>query len=70
MKMSYEAINGSYEAINVSNQGTLCSCIIFQPSCFILYSIFSMNLVFFYEIFYNDITTLLYDVTHFYFDRS
>ena len=37
---------------------------IFQPSCFILYFIFPMNLFFFYVLFYNDVTTLLF------FDRS
>ena len=48
------------EAINASNQGTICSCMIFQPSCFILYFIFPMNLVVFYALFYNDVTTLLW----------
>ena len=36
---------------------------LFQPSCFILNFIFSMNLVLFYAIFYND-------VTHFSTDRN
>ena len=48
------------EAINTSYQGTICSCMIFQPSCFILYFIFPMNLVVFYSLFYNDVTTLLW----------
>ena len=52
------------EAINASNQGTICSCMIFQASCFILYFIFPMKLDVFYALFYNDVTTL-YD-----FDRS
>ena len=55
-------------AINASNQGTICSCMIFQPSCFILYFIFPMNLVVFYDLFYNDVTTLLW--RHSFFDRS
>ena len=46
-------------AIKAPNQGIICSCMIFQPSCFILYFNFSMNLVVFYEIFYKDVTTLL-----------
>ena len=49
-----------FEAINTSNQGTISSWMIFQPSCFILYSIFSMNLVFLMKFFYNDVTTLLW----------
>ena len=56
------------EAINASNQGTICSCMIFQPSCFILYFIFPMNLVVFYALFYNDVTTLLW--RHSFFERS
>ena len=64
----YWVLLGGFKAINASNQGTLCSFTIFQPSCFILYSIFSMNLAFFYEIFYNDVTTLLW--RHLFFDRS
>ena len=52
-----------FEAINTSNQGTICSCMIFYPSCFILYIIFSMNLI----IFYTDVTTLLW--RHSFFDR-
>ena len=42
---------------------------IFQPSFFILYFIFSINSIVFYEIFYNDVTasrvvTMTYDVTY------
>ena len=48
-------------AITASFQRTICSCMIFQPSCFILYFIFSINWVVFYEIFYNDVTHFLTD---------
>ena len=37
---------------------------IFQPLCFILYFIFSINSIVFYEIFYNDVTASR-DVTYF-----
>ena len=53
-----------FDAINASNQRTICSCMIFQPSCFILYFIFSINSIVFYEIFYNDVTASR-DVTYF-----
>ena len=56
----YWVLLGVFDAINPSNQRTICSCTIFQPSCIILYFIFSINSVVFYEIFYNDITTLLW----------
>ena len=35
---------------------------IFQASCFILYSIFSTSVVFLYEIFFNDVTLFLTDL--------
>ena len=44
-----------FDAINASNQRTICSCMIFQPLCFKL-AIFSINSIVFYEIFYNDVT--------------
>ena len=50
-----------FDAINASNQRIICSCMVFQPSCFILYFIFSINFVIFYEIFYNDVTHFLTD---------
>ena len=40
---------------------------IFQPSCFILYFIFSINSIVFYEIFYNDVTASR-DVTYLFTD--
>ena len=52
-----------FDAINASNQRTICSCRIFQPSWFILHFIFSINLIVFYEIFYNDVTVSR-DVTY------
>ena len=60
------------EAINASNQGTICSCMIFQPSCFILYFIFPMNLVVFYFSMPFSIMTSprYYDVTHFLTDLN
>ena len=37
-KCIYLGLLGGFEAINASNQDTiLCSCMVFQPSCFILY---------------------------------
>ena len=33
----YWVLLGGFDAINASNQRTICSCMIFQPSCFILY---------------------------------
>ena len=57
-----------FDVINVSNQRTICSCMIFQPSCFIFYFIFSIiNSIFFYEIFYNDVTASR-DVTYLFTD--
>ena len=35
----YWALLWLFEAINASYQGIICSCMIFQPSCFILYCI-------------------------------
>ena len=58
---------GSFDAINASNQRTICSCMIFQPSRFILYFIFSINSIVFYEIFYNDVTASS-DVTYLFTD--
>ena len=54
-----------FEAINASYQGTIYFCMIFQLSFFILYIIFNMNLVVFYAIFYNDVTTLLWRHSYF-----
>ena len=51
----YWVLLGVFDAINASNQRTICSCMIFQPSWFILYFIFSINSIVFYEIFYNDV---------------
>ena len=48
----YWVLLGGFDAINASNQRTICYCMIFQPSCFI----FSINSIVFYEIFYNDVT--------------
>ena len=58
-----------FDSINASNQRTICSCMIFQPSWFILYFIFSINLIVFYEIFYNDVTASR-DVTYLFTDPS
>ena len=58
----YWVLLRDFDAINASNQRTICSCMIFQPSWFILYFIFSINSFVFYEIFYNDVTASL-DVT-------
>ena len=52
----YWVLLGGFDDINASNQRTICSCMIFQPSCFILYFIFSINSIVFYEIFYIDVT--------------
>ena len=52
----YCVLLGGFDAINASYQRTICSRMIFQPSCFILYFIFSINSIVFYEIFYNDVT--------------
>ena len=52
----YWVLLGGFDAINASNQRTIWSCMIFQPSWFILYFIFSINSIVFYEIFYNDVT--------------
>ena len=62
-------IIGGFDAINASNQRTICSCMIFQPSWFILYFIFSINsIVFlFYEIF---IMTSPHDVTYLFTDPN
>ena len=58
----FEYYLGVFDAINASNQRTICSCMIFQPSWFILYFI-SINSIVFYEIFYNDVTASR-DVTY------
>ena len=52
-----------FDAINASNQRTICSCMIFHSLWFILYFIFSMNSIVFYEISYNDVTASR-DVTY------
>ena len=63
----YWVLFGGFEAINASNQRTICSRMIFQPSCFILYFIFSMNLVFFMK--FSIMTSpRYYDVTQFWTD--
>ena len=59
----YWVLLGSFDAINASNQRTICSCKIFQPSWFILYFIFSINSIVFYVIFYNNVTASR-DVTY------
>ena len=58
-----------FDAINASNQKTICSCMIFQPSWFILFFIFYINLIVFYEIFYNDVTASR-DVTYLFTDPN
>ena len=58
-----------FDAINVSNQRTICSCMIFQPSWFILYFIFSIKSIVFYEIFYTDVTVSR-DVTYLFTDSD
>ena len=63
----YWLLLGGFYAINASNQRTICSCMIFQPSCLILYFIFSINSIVFYEIFYNDVTASR-DVTYLFTD--
>ena len=65
----YWVILEGFDAINASNQRTRCSCMIFQPSWFILYFIFSINSIVFYEIFYNDVTASR-DVTYLFTDRD
>ena len=52
----YWVLLGGFDVINASNQRTIWSCMIFQPSWFILFFIFSINSIVFYEIFYNDVT--------------
>ena len=63
----YWVLLGAFDAINASDHRTICSCMIFQPSCFILYFIFSINSIVFYEIFYNDVTASR-DVTYLFTD--
>ena len=58
---------GGFDTINASNQRTICFRMIFQPSWFILYFIFSINSIVFYEIIYNDITESR-DVTYLFTD--
>ena len=69
----YCVLLGGFDAMNASYQRTICSCMIFQPSCFILYLFFSINSKVFYEIFYNDVTasrdvTTSRDVTYLFTD--
>ena len=59
-----------FETINASNQGIIYSFMIFQLSCFILYFIFSTNLVVFYGVFYVMTSPRYYDVTHFLTDPN
>ena len=65
----YWVLLGGFDAINASNQRTICSYMIFQPSWFILYVIFSINSIVFYEIFYNDVTPSR-DVTYLFTDPN
>ena len=43
----YWVLLGGFDTINASNQRAICSCMIFQPSWFILYFIFSINSIVF-----------------------
>ena len=52
----YWVLLAAFDTINSSNQRIICSCMIFQPSWFILHFIFSINSIVFYDIFYNDVT--------------
>ena len=52
----YWVLLSDFDGINSSNQRTICSCMIFQVSWFILYFLFSIKSIVFYEIFYNDVT--------------
>ena len=63
----YWVLLGGFDTINASNQRTIWFCMKFQPSWFILYFIFSINSIVFYEIFYNDVTALR-DVTYLFTD--
>ena len=63
----YWVLLGGFDAINTFNQRTICSCMIFQPSWFILYFFFFRNSIVFYEIFYNDVTASR-DVTYLFTD--
>ena len=63
----YWVLLGGFDTINASNQRTLWFCMIFQPSWFILYFIFSINSIVFYDIFYNDVTASR-DVTYLFTD--
>ena len=65
--LSIITLLGGFDAINASNQRTICSCMIFQHSWFILYFIFSINSIVFYEIFNNDVTASR-DVTYLFTD--
>ena len=58
-----------FSAIDASNQGIICFSIIFQPSCFILYFIFPMNLAFSMN-FVIMTSPRYYDVTHFLTDAD
>ena len=63
----YWVLLGGFDTINASNQRTIWFCMLFQPSWFILYFIFSINSIVFYEIFYNDVTASR-DVTYLFID--
>ena len=63
----YWVLLGGFDTINASNQRTIWFCMIFQPSWFILYIIFSINSIVFYEISYND-GTASRDVTYLFTD--
>ena len=65
----YWVLFGGFDTINAFNQRTIWFCMIFQPSWFILYFIFSINSIVFYEIFYNDVTASR-DVTYLFTDRN
>ena len=65
----YWVLLGGFDTINASNQRTIWFCMLFQPSWFILYFIFSINSIVFYEIFYNDVTASR-DVTYLFTDRD
>ena len=63
----YWVLLGGFDTINAYNQRTIWFCMIFQPSWFILYFIFSINSIVFYEIFYKDVTASR-DVTYLFTD--
>ena len=65
----YWVLFWSYVAVNASNQGIICACMIFLPSCFIsIYIFFIYELCCFYDFGDNEVTTLLW--LHALLDRS